>query len=64
MFQIIQSQQERDAIENTAERHKIRMKEIFDKKLKKICLQWVTLFSGRMHERKKKVSMGSSIIYG
>ena len=35
MFQIIQLQQEREAIENTAKRHKRRMKEIFDKKVKK-----------------------------
>ena len=35
MFQIIQLQQERDAIKDTAERHQRRMKESFDKKVKK-----------------------------
>ena len=35
MFQIIQLQQEREAIKNTTERHKRRMKESFDKKVKK-----------------------------
>ena len=35
MFQIIQLQQERETIENTAEMHRKRMKEIFDKKVKK-----------------------------
>ena len=35
MFQIIQLQQERETIENTAEMHRKRMKESFDKKVKK-----------------------------
>ena len=35
MFQIIQLQKEREAMKNTADRHKRRMKEIFDKKVKK-----------------------------
>ena len=35
MFQIIHLQQEREAIKDTAERHQRRMKEIFDKKVKK-----------------------------
>ena len=35
MFQIVQLQQEREAIKDTAERHQIRMKESFDKKVKK-----------------------------
>ena len=35
MFQIIQLQQERKTIENTAEMHRKRMKKSFDKKVKK-----------------------------
>ena len=35
MFQIIQLQQERETIENTAEMHKKRVKESFDNKVKK-----------------------------
>ena len=35
MFQIIQLQHERETIENTAEMHRKRMKESFDKKVKK-----------------------------
>ena len=35
MFQIIQLQQERETIENTTEMHRKRMKESFDKKVKK-----------------------------
>ena len=35
MFQIIQLQQERETIENTAEMHRKRMKEIIDTKVKK-----------------------------
>ena len=35
MFQIIQLQQERGTIENTTEMHRERMKESFDKKVKK-----------------------------
>ena len=35
MFQIIQLQQERETIENTAKMHRKRMKESFDKKVKK-----------------------------
>ena len=35
MFQIVQLQQEREAIKDTAERHQRRMKERFDKEVKK-----------------------------
>ena len=35
MFQIVQLQQEREAIKDTTERHQRRMKESFDKKVKK-----------------------------
>ena len=64
MFQIVQLQQEREAIKDTAKRHQRRMKESFDKKVKKEMFAVGDLVLRGMHERKKKVSVGSLKTYG